>query len=134
MYHPTKVAAGLRQVEELYRFTPEYHSIDEVEVYSQYLRDQGKLLYDDQGRPFGTQKLDEYDHRWMMNERCLVMSDAMYGITRYGFVINEEGVIQRFNPRVAQSILFDIIGDLESRDVAIERSTARLTATSLFAA
>jgi len=121
MYHPTKVAQRIRtEVEDVFHFTPQPHSIDEVAAYDQYLRDEGKYIYDDSGQPVACQRLDPWETQWQLNERCLVMCDASYGITRYGNVIDEEGVIKRFAFRVAQSILFGIIGDLEGLDVAIE--------------
>lgn len=121
MYHPTKIASRIRtEVEDVYSFTPQRHSIAEVSEYDTWLRDQKKYLYDDSGQPIACQNLEPWESQWQLNERCLVMADAMYGITRYGYVINEEGVIQRFIPRVAQSILFDIIADLELDEVAIE--------------
>jgi hypothetical protein len=107
-------------VEDVFSFTPQPRSVDEVVAYDDYLRDQGKLVRDDQGIAIGCHNLDDFDRQWQLNERCMVMVDAMYAITRYGFVINEEGVIERFVSRVAQSILYNIIADLESQEVAIE--------------
>jgi hypothetical protein len=121
MYHPTKVAHRIKtEIEDVFHFTPEPHTIDQVAVYDQYLKDQGRYVYGDTGQPIGCQNLDEFDRKWMLNERCLVMVDANYGVTRYGFVIDEEGVIKRFAFRVAQQILFGIIADLELNEVAIE--------------
>jgi hypothetical protein len=121
MYHPTKVAARIRtEVEDVYSFTPVPHTIDEVAAFEEHLRASAKYQYDENGQPCGCVNLAPWEVQWQLNERCLVMVDAMYALTRYCFVIDEEGVIKRFVPRVAQQILFNIIADLESRDVAIE--------------
>ena len=121
MYHPSKIAHRIRtEVEDVYHFTPVRRSVDEVAAYDQYLRDQGRYIFNDEGQPTGCQSLDDFDRRWQLNERCMVMVDADYGVTRYGFVIDEEAVIKRFAFRVAQQILFGIIADLELDEVAIE--------------
>jgi hypothetical protein len=121
MYHPDKVAARIRtEVEDVFHFTPQPRTVDEVASYEAYLRDQGRLLYDDQGIPMACQNLDAFDLRWQMNERCMVMVDASYAVTRYGWLIDEAGVICRFGFRVAQEILFGVIGDLELTGGSIE--------------
>jgi hypothetical protein len=121
MYHPDKVAARIRtEVEDVFGFVPVRHSIDEVEAFETWLTDESRYILDADGRPCSVHHLDAWERQWMLNERCLVMCDADYAVTRYGFVIDEEGVIRRFAFRIAQAILFGIIGDLESRDVAIE--------------
>ena len=121
MYHPSKVAARIRtEVEDVFHFSPSPHSVDEVAAYDDYLRDEKKLVLDDQGLPVACTNLDEFDRRWQMNERCLVMVDAYYAVTRYGWLIDEAGVICRFAFRVAQEILFGVIGDLELTGGSIE--------------
>ncbi len=121
MYHPTKIASRIRtEVEDVFHFTPQPHSVDEVASYDEYLRDQGKIIYDEQGIAVVCQHLDEFDRKWQMNERCMVMVDAMYAVTRYGWLIDEAGVICRFAPRVAQEILMGVIGDLEMTGGSIE--------------
>lgn len=78
------------------------------------------LLFDDYGRASGVQSLTAFESRWMQNEQALILCDAAYALTRYCFVINEEGVVGRYQFRVPQRLLFDIISDLEADDVAIE--------------
>ena len=121
MYHPSKIAARIKsEVEDVFHFTPVRHSVEEVAAFEQWLKDEGKYVYDDSGLPLATCNLAPWESQWMLNERCLVMADAHYAVTRYCYVIDEEGVIKRFSFRVAQQILFNIIADLEARDVAIE--------------
>lgn len=56
----------------------------------------------------------------MLNEQLLVMCDAMYALTRYCFIKDEQNVIRRFDIRIPQMLLYSIICDLEDRDAAIE--------------
>ena len=122
MYHPSKVAARIRtEIEDVYRFTPQRREIAEVAAFETWLSDEHHYLLDAEGRPSAlAPNLPPWVHQWMLNERCLVMADAAYAVTRYGFIIDQEGVIRRFSFRVAQQIIFNIIADLENRDVAIE--------------
>jgi len=121
VYHADKIASRIKnEIENVFGFTPTRHTIEEVSAFDEWLKAEGKYIYDANGQAQSCQNLEPWERQWMLNERCMVMADAMYGITRYGWLIDEEGVIKRFWPRVAQSILFGIIGDLESQDVAIE--------------
>jgi hypothetical protein len=139
MYHPTKVAARIRTeaiptLIDSYRalgyfgdsgeppanFDVTYHSVAEVAEYETWLKDQKRYIYDDEGRPLACQNLEPWERQWQLNERVLVMADADYAVTRYCFVVDEEGTIRRFAFRIAQQILFGIISDLEAMEVAIE--------------
>lgn len=122
MYHPDKVAHRIRtEVEDVFNFSPVRHSVEEVAAFESWLSDEHRYVLDADGRPAAVvADLAPWERQWMLNERCLVMCDADYGVTRYGFVIDEEGVIRRFAFRIAQAILFGIIADLEHADVAIE--------------
>ena len=91
-----------------------------MDEFEERLRKGNKYIYDDTGLPIRTQNLSPEESRWMLNEQLLVMCDAAYAITRYGWVTNEEGVITRFKFRLAQQILFNVIADLEDQDAAIE--------------
>jgi hypothetical protein len=72
------------------------------------------------GLPSATVNLTSDEHLWMLNEQLMVMCDAEYALTRYCFVKNEEGVIQRFAFRMPQRILYSLIADLEDQEAAIE--------------
>src|ERR1700679_1460661 len=121
MYHPSKIAHRIRtEVEDVYHFTPVRRSVDEVAAYDQYLRDQGRYVINHDGQPIACQNLDDFDHKWQLNERCMSVVDAMYFVTRYGWILDAAGTIRRFAPRVAQEILFGVMRDLEAQDVSIE--------------
>lgn len=100
--------------------TLEYHSTAECDRFEQYLRDNSMYILDEHGAPTGMQNLTEFARRWMQNEQALSLCDAAYFLTRYCKVKDQQNVIRRFNFRVAQRILFDIICELELDDAAIE--------------
>ena len=120
MYADSKVRERLELASREFSLTPEYHSVSEVIAFEEYLARSGKYVYDDLGKPVGVQNLFKFDRDWMLNEQILVMCDAAYALTRYGFIKNEQNIIQRFTFRVPQHLLFDIICDLEAFDAAIE--------------
>lgn len=120
MYSQRQVARRLEAVEKEFNFFPQYHSRDEIDDFERQLKRNKKYQYSKDGLPIALQNITANDKQWILNEQCLVMSDAAYAITRYGWLIDEEGNVCRFNFRVAQRVLFDIISDLEDRDAAIE--------------
>jgi hypothetical protein len=120
MYAESKVAARLAIAEREFGIHPEYHSVSDVEEFERNLIRDGKYILGEMGQPVGTTNLTEFDRAWMLNEQLLVLCDAAYFLTRYAYLRNEEGVIQRFKFRIPQRLYFDIICDLESRNAAIE--------------
>jgi hypothetical protein len=120
VYSERKVAERIALAEWEFKFSPEYHSVDEVDDFEQYLKATGKYIYNSQGFPESTQNLSASDRQWMLNEQVLCLCDAAYWLTRYAYLKNEEGTVQRFRFRVPQRIYFDIICDLEDREAAIE--------------
>lgn len=120
MYSQRKVEARLQLAREEFGFVPEYHSVDEVDSFEAHLREDGKYIYDEYGKPKETQGLSPSDCHWVENEQILCLCDAAYFLTRYCYLKNEENIVQRFRFRVPQRIYFDIICDLEDRDAAIE--------------
>src|SRR5277367_3514840 len=98
MYHPSKVAARERtEIIDVLGFVPVRHSIAEVEAFESHLRDSNKYILDSDGRPSAcTADLAPWEIQWQLNERALCMVDAAYAVTRYGFIIDQEGVIRRF--------------------------------------
>lgn len=122
MYAPKKVQERLALAESEYHFAPEYHSVSEVAAFDSYLHERGKYILDEFGKPseLDLERLTEFDSRWILNEQILCMSDASYWLTRYAYVKDEENIIRRFDFRVPQLILFEIICDLEITNSAIE--------------
>lgn len=76
--------------------------------------------FDSRGGAESLQNLTLFEQDWILNEQLLVMCDAMYALKNYMFVKDEENVIRRFDPRLPQQLLFDIISDLEMRGFSIE--------------
>jgi hypothetical protein len=120
MYAESKVRERTLTAETEFRLPLEPHSIDEIDAFEKHLISAGKYIYNDLGQVKGTQNLTDFEQSWILNEQLLCACDASYWLTRYGFLIDEEGTVLRFRFRMAQQILFDIIADLESRDLGIE--------------
>lgn len=120
MYSEKIVAERLALAQAEFGFPLDYKSIEEVEAFESRLIREGKYIYDEAGRPKATQNLSVSDARWMQNEQALILCDAAYALTRYCWVKNEKGVIERFHFRVPQRILFEIICDMEERGAPIE--------------
>ena len=120
MYSPKKVAERIDLAQRELGITLEYHGVDEVNEFERHLTRTGKYTFDEVGRPNGTQNLGEFECRWMLNEQALVMADCAYFLTRYAFLRDETGTITRFKFRVPQRIYFQIIADLEERELSIE--------------
>jgi len=98
----------------------EYHTIEQISDFDARLRREDKYLYNALGAPEGVQNLSADDARWILNEQVLCLCDAVYCLTRYGFIKNQENIIERFRFRIPQRLLFDIICELEEMDAAIE--------------
>lgn len=120
MYSQRKVEERLSIAREEFGFDPIYFSPEEIDSFNAQLARQGKLIYDDVGKAAGTVNLTPADSDFIKFNQVLVMCDAVYALTRFCFVKNEENIVQRFNFRIPQHLLFDIICDLEERDAAIE--------------
>lgn len=120
MYAISRIRERTTEAEREFHITLERHTVDEVENFESHLVESNMYVYDAQGRPEGTVNLTEFEREWMLNEQLLCMTDAMYCLTRYAFVKNEENVIERFTARVPQQILYDIICELEGNLSAIE--------------
>jgi len=122
MYAESKVQERLAIAKEEFGFDPAdyYHSPEEVDSFNTALQRQGKFTFDDTGKPNGTQELTPADREFILHNQVLLMCDAVYGLTRFCWVKNEENIIERFRFRIPQRLLFDIICDLEERDAAIE--------------
>jgi hypothetical protein len=120
MYSPQRICERIHEAEREFSVTLEYHTIAEVDAFEDHLVQRSMYVYDGQGRIEGTQNLTEFERDWMLNEQLLCMCDAMYSLTRYCYVKNEQNVIERFNMRVPQRILYDIICDLDSNLSSIE--------------
>ena len=120
MYSRRKVDARLAQAAALYSFIPTPQSVADVSAFEAHLIANDRYTRDKDGRPNGTQSLTPDEAHWIRNEQVMVACDASYALTRYCHIKDEQNVIRRFDFRIPQRLLFDIIADLEDRDAAIE--------------
>jgi hypothetical protein len=120
MYAPGRVAQRIEQAQREFNIELEHHSVADVITFDEHLKRYNKFALDQNGRPTGTQNLTQFEHDWILNEQLVVSCDAMYALTRYAFIRDEEGTVRRFEPRTPQKLIYDVISDLELRDAAIE--------------
>ena len=127
MYSPKKVAERIAAAEREFGITLEYHTLTEVDEFERHLVRNHKYVFDDLGSPKGTQNLDEFESRWMLNEQALVMCDCAYFLTRYAYLRDETGTIMRFKFRAPQRIYFQIISDLRGAGLGHRNSRSQST-------
>ena len=99
-------------------YMPEYHSVEEVDRFIANMDKAMKL--DSANKPYFSRMLSPAEYRFIENEKILCASDAAYALTRYCWLSDENNNSVRFKFRGSQSILFDVISDLESQRAAIE--------------
>src|SRR4030095_16780220 len=115
MYSPKIIQQNLKKAEKKLKFTPTYHSVDEVSAFNEYMaalvdKKSGKLL----------RALSESDKKWIRNERLLCKLDFKYWLTRYHYIfssVNNDYV--RMNPNVAQNIMIDLFAECEEKQMPI---------------
>jgi hypothetical protein len=120
MYSSQIVNERLEIAAQEFGFTPVYNSVAEIDAFNKKLESEGKFTLDDTGRPTGVQNLSAEDAQFILNQQILCQCDAVYFLTRFAFIKNEQNIIERFSFRVPQRLIFDIICDLEMRRGAIE--------------
>lgn len=121
MYSKRKVSEKLDFYEQRNGWRPTPHTIEEVVAFEIRLHHEGLYLRDpDTNAITGLAQVPDDVARHIQNEILLCYCDAEYYLTRYAFLKDQEGRIDRFRFRVPQRIYFDIISDLEERDLAIE--------------
>jgi intein/homing endonuclease len=113
MYSPKVTAEKIKLASKKLGLELTPHSVHEV---SQQNKRLNELLGDD-GRL--TRALSTPEMEWCLNERFLSKLDFRYYITRYFFIRNWSGRLERLNPNVAQNIVIDIWGSLEEQNRAI---------------
>ena len=139
MYDSTIVSERLGMAAEELGWTPEYHTISDVDEFARQLERRHMDAYGEAeaaaaGAQFPTkefqsvlfrllvegEQLTKDEVRFMQNERYLSMCDAAYWLTRYYWIKNRFNNLQRFTFRPAQKVLFDVISHLEALRIAIE--------------
>lgn len=117
MFSESKVLEKLARFKEAYKWTPQPHSVEEVDRVTAWIKsfgirdNKGDINYDDSLFP---NKLK----RWIQNERALCAIDASYFLTRYFWLTENE--IQRFSFRSGQRAFYKVLQALEDRGVSQE--------------
>lgn len=141
MYAESIVQQRIELASESLGFIPEYHSPSDIDTFNEQLARKYKAEYDAAARAAqgNTQpqqavqinltrllcnpldpKLTRDEVRFIDNETALVMADAAYFLTRYYWILTDTGVVKRFNFRVGQRVLFNVLAELEERGSTIE--------------
>lgn len=141
MYADSIVQERLELAKESLGFQPEYHTPADLDIFELGLARKYEAEYVSAQRAaqgvkepqqaFQTMllrllcnpqdpKLSRDEVRFMQNERAIVMADAAYFLTRYYWILTDEGMLRRFQFRSGQKILFNVIAELETRKIAIE--------------
>jgi len=122
MYSAKKVEERLELAKHDLGWNPAdyYYTPEDIDNFNHRLEREGKIVYDKTGKPESVTNLSSTDCAFIQHNQALIMCDAVYGLTRFCFVKDEEGIIRRFRFRIPQRLLFDIICDLEIDDLAIE--------------
>lgn len=123
---------------------PKYHSIAEVEEFSEYI---SRITKDDgngqnsyfiwRNGPPSTDNIRRIK-RWMANEKFLIFADAEYFITRYAKIRGVDEQIIRMEFRIGQRILLKMLQEFDDLQIAIQlfclkcRQVGVTTATAMF--
>src|SRR6516162_3692155 len=119
MYSQNKVNWRLDVAERRTGWRPIPRTVSEILAFEDHLKRQNKYVYDDLGKPTGTQNLTAEEVRWIDSERILVQCSAEH-FFKYCFIKDIHNNIIRFDIRVPQRLLYEIICDLEDRESSIE--------------
>lgn len=114
MYSKRIIAERIARLERDLGLKLEYHSISQVTRNNGHFN---SLIDPETGATKRKLKPDEV--AWIRNERALCQVDFLYYATRYAIVKDWQNRLVRFHPNVAQSILYDIMADLEEQGRAI---------------
>lgn len=98
-------------------FSLQRHSIAQVAQANAHL--ESLMTEDEKGKHILTRPYTTDEVRWIRNERNMCRCDFVYWATRYGFIINWEGELVRFNPNIAQRMALDLFAELEEMEIAI---------------
>ena len=115
MYAQSVIDSRLRKTGQKLGFEPEYHSVRDVAQANAHFN---ALVHPETGVLLRNLKTDE--QRWIQNEITLCTCDSKYYATRYVFINDMENKLIRFNPTVAQRIMWDIWAELEEMGRGIE--------------
>jgi hypothetical protein len=125
MYSAKKIYDTICAFEETEGWLPVVHSLEEVNEFKAYLdsivtlNSNSKSTWIESVKPLSGKRQKEV-RRWIENEQALCAIDSGYFESRYAYLVNECGVITKFQNRKSQEVLDLIIAELEERDLPIE--------------
>lgn len=123
MYAESIVQERLSVAEESLGWKVDYHSVDEVDKFQEYLSQWEK--YNSDGELYFARDLRPVEYRFIQNEKVLCTCDAAYYLTRYARIIDEKDSNIRFRFRDTQRIYFHVISGLEGRGKSVELLIAK---------
>lgn len=120
MYATSRILERLEQATKVLGWTPERHSIEEVERFSQRMK---ALEFVDPKTPSIVRVSREptpMEARFIRNEIHMSACDADYFLTRYCKVRDETNTIVPFKWRIPQRVAFNVIAEMEDGRHSIE--------------
>lgn len=125
MYSQRIVTANIEEYQRVFKKKLVYHSYAQVQEFTAYV-DKLISIESNSKSSFITLKgkisasRQQEIREWIQNEQVLCGLDAMYWATRYAWVIDEQGQVFKFMPRMPQKIYQSIIADFDEKQVSIE--------------
>lgn len=123
MYADSITAERIAIAQEELDYELTYHSVDEIDRFNDRLDESMKL--NAAGQPYFSRNLTRSEFIFIENERILSACDAAYWLTHYAWLSDENNNAVRFKFRGAQTPLFSVISELESKHAAIELLIAK---------
>lgn len=120
MYCESRILERLAQSRKVIGWTPERHSIEEVEKFTASIKDleftptRSNITY------ARVEDLTQKQKDFITNEVHMCACDAAYYLERYAFIKDEQNTIVRFRWRAPQRVGFSIIADMEAGRHSIE--------------
>ena len=141
MYAPSIVALNIADSEAVLGFRLEYHSPSDIQTFNETLQRKYETEYVAAARAAQgvkepqqvlqtallralcnpeSPRMNLEEFRFIENERALVMSDAAYFLTRYYWILTDEGINMLFRFRSGQKVLFKVMSEMQARGLSIE--------------
>lgn len=115
MFAPEKVEERLNGFQEEFGWRPREHSIEEVDQWSERLREVFDVKTN--GDIMQTRGLTKAEERFIANERAMCAASCLYFLTRY-YYIKFKNKIARFAFRQGQWILWQMLCELDRMGVS----------------
>lgn len=123
MYNEAIVHEKLKDAKAVFGYTPTYHSSDEIDKFNSHLSRWER--YDAKGQLYFSRDLTKDEYHFIENERILCACDAVYALTRYFYVQDENDLPVRFKFRDTQKVYLHVVSQLEEQLKAIELIIAK---------